>query len=145
MSRDDFCFSHRLRVRWAEVDSQGIVFNAHYLTYFDVAATEYWRSIGWAYPAEFLARGVDTFAVKSTVEYHAPATFDDEIDVLVRIARLGRTSMRVSLEIHREETHLVTGELVYVTASPTNRKPMPIPDGMREAIRRFERKAPEES
>lgn len=144
MSRTDFRFSHRIRVRWSEVDWQGIVFNAHYLTYFDVAATEYWRSIGWVYPAEFVARGVDTFAVKATVEYHAPAKFDDEVDVLVRIKRLGRTSMRVCLEIHRGEAHLVTGELVYVTASPTGRNPMPIPEAMRDAIRAFERTPPEE-
>jgi len=50
-----------LRVRWAEVDPQNIVFNAHYLMYFDVAATEYWREIGCEYPARFLAHGVDTF------------------------------------------------------------------------------------
>lgn len=145
MSPRDFHFSHRIRVRWAEVDPQGIVFNAHYLTYFDVAATEYWRSMGWTYPAEFVTRGVDTFAVKATVEYHAPAKFDDEIDVFVRVARLGRTSLRVCLEVHRGDAHLVSGELVYVTASPDERKPIPIPEPLRAAIRQFERTPPEEA
>src|SRR6185295_8930326 len=64
-----FRLRERLRVRWAEVDLQGIVFNGHYLTYFDIAVTEYWRAIGLPYPHAFEGTGVDLFAVKSTVEY----------------------------------------------------------------------------
>ena len=45
LSRDDFRFFHPLRVRWAEVDPQGIVFNGNYLTYADVAITEYFRAL----------------------------------------------------------------------------------------------------
>jgi acyl-CoA thioester hydrolase len=145
VSRDAFRFSHRLRVRWAEVDRQGIVFNAHYLTYFDVGATEYWRALGWTYPEKFEQSGADTFAVKATVEYHAPARYDDEIDVCVRIAKLGRTSLRLVLEIHRGDDHLVSGELVYVLANPTTRTPVPIPAAFREAVRGFEMTKPEES
>lgn len=145
MPRDAFRFSHRLRVRWAEIDKQGIVFNAHYLTYFDVGATEYWRALGWTYPEKFEQSGSDTFAVKATVEYHAPAHYDDEIDVCVRIAKLGRTSLRLAVEIHRGQDHLITGELVYVLANPTTRTPTPIPEAFREAVRRFETTTPEES
>src|SRR3954468_23139389 len=77
-----FRFSHGLRVRWAEVDRQGIVFNGHYFTYFDVAITEYWRAIGYPYPDALLAAGSDTFVVKTSIEYHAPAHYDDMLDVL---------------------------------------------------------------
>src|SRR5215468_1790144 len=81
MARGDFVFCHALRVRWAEVDRQGIVFNGNYLTYFDVGITEYWRAIGYPYPDALLQNGCDTFAVKATIEYRAPARYDDLLDV----------------------------------------------------------------
>jgi acyl-CoA thioester hydrolase len=146
-SHSAFALSHRLRVRWAEVDRQGIVFNGHYLTYFDVGITEYWRTIGFPYPDALLAAGGDTFAVKASVEYHAPARYDDLIDVLVRVARIGRSSMQFVIEIHRtgadgNDIHLVSGEVIYVYADAETRKPEPVPDFLREAIARFERVAP---
>ena len=147
MPREDFALSHRLRVRWAEVDRQGIVFNGHYLTYFDVGITEYWRAIGYPYPDALAAAGCDTFAVKSTVEYHAPARYDDVVDVLVRVGRIGRSSMQFLLEMRRveadaTETHLVSGEVIYVIADAQARRPKPVPAFLREAIARFERIAP---
>src|SRR5689334_8729895 len=128
MSRDVFRFSHPLRVRWAEVDPQGIVFNANYLMYFDVAGTEYWRALGCEYPAAFLDQGLDTFAVKATLEFKKPAKFDEVIELCVRTARIGRTSLSLALEIHRGSDHLVSGELVYVVASASERKPTPVPE-----------------
>jgi acyl-CoA thioester hydrolase len=136
--------SHPLRVRWAEVDPQGIVFNANYLMYFDVAATEYWRAIGCPYPNAFTEHGVDTFVVKATLEYHRPARFDDTIDVLVRVARIGRSSLRVLLEVHRDDEHLVSGELIYVVASVETRSSTPVPEPLREAILRYEITPPEQ-
>src|SRR5262245_61898599 len=141
MPRSDFRFSHRLRVRWGEVDPQNIVFNANYLMYFDVGASEYWRELGFAYPDGFSQFGVDTFVVKATLEFHAPARYDDEIDLFVRLARIGRTSMRVALEVHRGDDHIVTGELIYVVADPNTRKPTPVPDALRTAIVAYERVA----
>ena len=143
MPRSDFAFSHRLRVRWAEVDRQGIVFNGHYLTYFDVGIAEYWRRIGYPYPDALLAHGSDMFVKKATLEYHAAAQYDDELDVLVRVARIGRSSLRFLLEIHRGDEHLIDGEIVYVNADPATRKPAPVPGFLREAIGRFERVAPQ--
>jgi acyl-CoA thioester hydrolase len=139
-----FRFSHRLRVRWAEVDPQGIVFNAHYLTYFDVTVTEYWRAVGRPYPREFVERGFDTFAVKATLEYHSPARFDEELDVRCRMARLGTTSMRLAFEVHRDSDHLVSGELIYVTASTDTRRPVTVPDFLRDAVIKYEATAPEQ-
>jgi acyl-CoA thioester hydrolase len=143
MPREAFRFSHPLRVRWAEVDPQGIVFNANYLVYFDVAATEYWRALGFTYPAAFAEHGVDTFAVKATVEFHAPARYDDDVDLLVRTTRLGGTSLRVAVEVHRGDHRLVSGELVYVVASTADRRPTPIPPRLRAAIVAFEKTAPD--
>jgi len=138
MAREQFRFFHPLRVRWAEVDRQGIVFNGHYLTYFDVAITEYWRAIGFPYPDALLTHGCDTFVKKATVEYHAPAGFDDVLDVGVRVARIGRSSMRFVLEIYRGQELLIEGEIVYVNADPATRKPTPVPGSLREAIGTYE-------
>jgi len=145
MARDVFRFSHSLRVRWAEVDPQGIVFNANYLMYFDVAATEYWRAIGCPYPNALTDRGIDTFAVKATLEFRAPARFDDVVDILVRATRLGRTSLRLALEVHRGTEPLVSGELVYVIATTDTHEPTPIPTFLRDAILGFEKTPPEHS
>lgn len=142
MAKTDFAFIHRLRVRWAEVDLQGIVFNAHYLTYFDVGITEYWRAIGLRYPEGFVQQhGADIFVVKSTIEYHASARFDDELDVCGRIARIGRSSMVFVLEIHRGDEHLISGEVVYVCADPHARRSVAVPQPLRERIAAFEKTA----
>ena len=137
-----FRFAHRLRVRWAEIDGQNVVFNGHYLTYFDVAATEYWRALGYDYRS-FLERGVDTLAVKATLDYEASAHFDDDLDVGVRVARLGRTSMALAFEIRRGDQRLVRGELIYVFVDPTGRRPVPIPLEIQKSITDYELTPPE--
>jgi acyl-CoA thioester hydrolase len=144
MAREDFSFFHSLRVRWAEVDMQGIVFNGHYLTYFDVAFTEYWRATGLPDVLAKAAAGQELFARKATVEYQAPARFDDVLDIGVRCVALGRSSMRFLLEIHRGGEHLVSGELVYVYADATARKPVPVPPEWRERLAALETLAPEQ-
>ena len=143
MAREDFTAINRLRVRWAEADMQGIVFNAHYLTFFDVAVTEYWRAIGLPHPETTADTGGEMYTVKSIVDYHRPARYDDELDVLIRCARIGRSSLDFRLEIWRAEEHLVSGRLVYVHADPHARQSAPLPARLIEAITRFERIAPE--
>lgn len=143
MAREDFTASHRLRVRWAEADMQGIVFNGHYLTYFDVAVTEYWRAIGLPYPETTADTGGEMYTVKATVEYHSPARYDDALDVLMRCARIGRSSLTFVVEIWRAHEHLVSGELIYVHADPKSRKSAPLPPRLVETIRAFERMAPQ--
>jgi acyl-CoA thioester hydrolase len=138
-----FRFSTRLRVRWAEIDAQGVVFNGNYLTYFDVGVTEYWRAIGLTYPDRFLAAGVDTFTVKTTIEYANPARYDDELDVCVRTAKLGRTSLTLAFEIRRGAERLVTGDIVYVCVDPATRKPTPVPDVFRRTITEYEPTPPD--
>lgn len=143
MARADFVSSHRLRVRWAEVDMQGIVFNGHYLTYFDIAVTEYWRQLGMPYPQATADTGGELYTVKSVVEYASPARYDDELDLYIRCARIGRSSLTFELEIWRGDEALVNGELVYVHADPQARKSAPLPPRLVEAIERFERTKPQ--
>ena len=144
MALEDFKCAHRLRVRWAEVDMQKVVFNGHYLTYIDTAIAQYWREIGLAYPEGYVEKYAnDMFLRKATVEYLGSARYDDELCVYCRVARLGRSSMTFAFEIRRDET-LVTAELVYVNADPKTMKAAPLPDDLRARVRAYERTAPAE-
>ncbi|MBM7063315.1 acyl-CoA thioesterase [Pseudomonas sp. UL073] len=141
--RDDFRFSHPLRVRWAEVDPQSIVFNGHYLTYADVAITEYFRALGVAYPADLSRDGGDFFAVKTVLEYFAPARFDDCLEIGVRVGRLGRSSLSFVVGIWRDGALLTAGEVIYVHADAATRSSSPLPDWLRDKVSAYERRAPD--
>ncbi|UCD67138.1 MAG: acyl-CoA thioesterase [Betaproteobacteria bacterium] len=145
MARDEFRFRHTLRVRWSEVDKQGIVFNGHYLTYFDVGVTEYYRTIGMPYPNAIASDGADLYAKKAEIEYHASAAYDDLIDVCVRVVRIGRSSFEFRIELYRGDELLVSGSLIYVNANSETRKSAQLPAPLVDAFRRFESVAPEES
>ena len=139
MAREDFTFLHTLRVRWSEVDMQAIVFNGHYLNYFDVAFTEYWRATTLPDVLAQSAAGLELFARKASIEYHAPARFDDVLDIGVRCAALGRSSMRFVLEIFHGDDLLISGEMLYVYADSKIRKSEPVPDMWRETLIAFEK------
>ncbi len=141
--KSHFAFFHRLRVRWAEVDLQRVVFNGNYLLYFDVAFTEYWRATGLCDPLGQQAAGQELVVRKAQIEYHGSAGFDDELDIGVRCARLGRSSMTIAIAIFRGDVHLTDGELIYVYADSHAKKSVAIPDAWRERIAQVERVKPE--
>ena len=143
MLREHFTFWHTLRVRWAEVDRQDVVFNGNYFLYFDVAIAEYWRAISFAYPQEIVALGMDIYAIKATAEYHGSAGYDQLLDVGCRVARLGRTSMVFLFGIWRGNEHLTSGELIYVNADLETKQSAPWPDFLRAKILAYERTSPE--
>ena len=138
LTRTDFRFFHRLRVRWAEVDLQKIVFNAHYLMYFDTAIADYWRALALPYDITMHALGGDLFVKKATVEYHASARLDDQLDVAIRCARIGTSSMLYQGAIFRGEEHLITCDLVYVFADPGTQKSKPVPASFRDILLAYE-------
>jgi len=143
MPRTDFVCAPTLRVRWAEVDMQKIVFNGHYLTYIDTAIAEYWREIGLPYPAGYVERyGSDIYLRKATLEYLGSARYDELLTVCCRVAKLGRSSMTFAFEIYRDAEVLITAELVYVNADPAM-KAAPLPEDLRERVRKYERVAPQ--
>lgn len=144
MPRADFRLKHSLRVRWSEVDPQNIVFNPNYLTYFDIAVGEYWRELGYVYPEGLSKLGLDTFVVSAKLDFHRSARYDDMLDVFARTSRIGNSSLRMHLEIHRADEHLISGEITYVFADPATQKPLRIPDSVREALARFEVLPPEQ-
>ncbi len=138
MNRQDFRFFHRLRVRWAEVDMQKIVFNAHYLMYFDTAIADYWRALALPYEAAMQQLGGDLYVKKATVEFHASARIDDQLDVAMKCARVGNSSMLFSGAIFRGDALLITGELVYVFADPATQTSRPVPPALRDILAGFE-------
>lgn len=143
MAKSDFKFAWPFRVRYAEVDGQRIVFNAHYLTYFDTAITEYFRALPYDYMGQVDRTGEDYHTVRTLVEYQQPIEFDEDIEVHVRTAQMGRTSLTFLLEIHPKDTEdlRATGEVVWVNADQTTHRSTPLPDELVEKISTFEGKA----
>jgi acyl-CoA thioester hydrolase len=82
--------------------------------------------------------GLEMFARKASIEYHAPARFDDVLDIGVRCGEIGRSSMRFILEIYQADQLLVSGEMTYVYADSQARKSMPVPDTWRECLMSME-------
>ncbi len=122
----EYAFSARTRVGFSDTDAQGVVYYGRYNPYFDFARVEYVRSLGLLHRnegGEFVMRAND-------VEYFAPARFDDELEIHVRVARIGRTSMTYEFAAHRlpDEVLMVTAHQTLVFVDPSARRPIPIPD-----------------
>jgi acyl-CoA thioester hydrolase len=141
MSREQFWFFHPFRVRYSEIDGQGVVFNAHYLTYFDTTITEYFRALGYDQYADAQTSGVDFHVVKSLIEYKAPVRFDQELDVGARVSRIGNSSLTFELAIFPKAgtEALVTGEIVWVYTDQQTHRPVRIPASIRDLIATRER------
>jgi YbgC/YbaW family acyl-CoA thioester hydrolase len=140
--RRDFRHLERLRVRWAEVDLQQIVFNGHYLMYFDTAVAGYWRAMALPYQATMQALEGDLYVRKATLEYEGSARYDDLLDVGIRCERIGTRSMRLQCAVFRGEKRLVHGELVYVFADPATQTSRPVPQALRDLLLAFEAGVP---
>lgn len=116
------------------------MFNAHYLTYYDTAITEYFRALPYDYLNQVKTTGTDFHTVRTVVDYKAPIRFDQEIDVGVRTARLGRSSLNFALAIftRNSDALLASGEVVWVNTDQAARKSAPIPQALRELLRLWE-------
>ena len=131
--------THRVRVRYGECDPSGVVFNAHYFAYFDLALTELWREAAGGYGA-MMEEGVDLQVVEATARYKAPARFDDELEVFIRTASIGRSSWHWEFAVHHCESVelLARAEQVMVLIERAARAPVPVPADMRDAVEAFE-------
>ena len=138
MTRTEFRFFERLRVRWAEIDAQQIVFNGHYLMYVDTALAGYWRVLALPYAQTMEKFGGDMYMRKSTLEYAASARYDDQLDVGLRVARIGTSSIVFEAGVFRQDQLLLSGELVYVFADPRTQTSRPVPAALREVLLGFE-------
>ena len=138
MKRNEFRFAERLRVRWVEVDMQKIVFNGHYLMYFDTAVAEYWRFLALPYEEAMQLLDGDLYVKKATVEFHASAQMDDRLDIGLRCGRIGNSSMLFTGAIFRGDELLITCELVYVFADPATQTSRPVPPAFRAILTGYE-------
>ncbi len=127
-------FSITTRVRYAECDMQGHVFNAHYLTWFDMAHTALLRTALSMSYREMLASGTDVVVAESGVRYLAPAHLEDELEIAVEPEPLGRTSMTSRFTVRRQDTPIAEGFLRHVCVNPQTLEKRPWPEPVREAL-----------
>ncbi|MFC4003428.1 acyl-CoA thioesterase [Prauserella oleivorans] len=129
-----------LRVRYHECDQQGIVFNAHYLAYADMAAFEFYEVVFGSkhYTTD---HGVDLVVAETTLQYRAPARFDDDLGVGLSIEHVGTTSLVLGIRIHRDRELLLQGANRYVWVSLDTLRPTAPPDHIREAVLKAQQSA----
>ena len=140
MGKNDFRFHTTLRVRWAECDAQGIVFNGAYQSYLEVAQAEYYRNLGIRLYGETSRKHFDTATVKITLEFIAPAKIDDLLNVYCRVDSIGNTSMNVMYELYRDGTDELVhrAEVVQVDYDADSESARRVPDGLRTMIETYE-------
>ena len=126
-------FRHRIRVRYSECDAQGVVFNANYLTFFDLAITELWREAIGPYQ-EMTEGGVDMVVGEANVRYFSPARFDDEIDLGVEVVRLGTTALTTRITVERDGELLAEGLMRHVFVDIAAGGKTEIPSEIRAAL-----------
>ena len=131
--RADVPFTHSLRVRYAECDPQGVVFNAHYLAYLDTSITELWRQALGGYQA-MIDGGIDMVVVETTLRFHQPARFDDLLSLEVEITRLGNTSISSAHRITRDGELVLDASLHHVLVDLGTHSKTPIPDWIRSGL-----------
>lgn len=126
-------FAHTLRVRYAECDPQGVVFNAHYLAYFDTSITELWRAALGSYQA-MMDRGVDLVVAEAQLRFRTPARFDDELTLEVAVTQMGNTAITSSHRISRGSDLVVEGMLRHVVVDREKLRKTAIPDWLRDQL-----------
>ena len=140
MPKKDFRFKHTLRVRWGECDAQGIVFNAQYMNYIEVAQAEYFRNLGMRHYSEEVRQRFDLATVKATLEYAAPTRVDNLLDIYTRVSRLGNSSITFITEMYLpgQDAPCNKGEVIYANFNADTGVPRRIPDDIRETIQAYE-------
>ena len=125
-------FTHRISVRYAEVDGQGVVFNAHWLTYFDEACTRFMESLGFG--PDFWIREFDVMLVRAGLEWFGPARFDEWVDVEVAPTRLGNASFDLRYRASVNGSPVAEATITYVSVKPGANTSMAIPAPVRAAM-----------
>ena len=140
MAKEDFKFHHPIRVRWSECDLQAIVYNAVYLTWTEVAFSEYCRHLGFNLYRLAQLNLFDTVTATITIDYKSPARLDDVVDVYTRVANIGNTSIGIEFELYRHgyEQLLSRVEGVYVSYDSSEGHPRRVPNAIRQVFEHFE-------
>jgi acyl-CoA thioester hydrolase len=125
-------FVHRIRVRYAEIDGQGVVFNAHWLTYCDEACTRFMESLGFG--ADFWVAEWDVMLVKAVIEWQGPARFDEWVDIAVEPVRLGTKSLDLRYTASVAERPCAVATITYCSVQPGAPTSIEIPPRVRAAL-----------
>ena len=133
-------FSYNFRIRYSEVDAQKIVYNSHYLTFLDVSIFEFFDAIGFNQEEYIKETNNEFHTVRAVVEYKAPATLGDTIEVLTRIKKIGNSSITFQQEIylHESDKLLATGEIVWVNTNQKEMVPTTVPDYLRQLLKDYQ-------
>lgn len=136
-----FKFKETIRVRFAETDAQGVVWNGNYLTYFDVAMTEYLRAMGLAYQ-EVVGESLEFVLARFEIDYKAPASFDDHVEIYTGVSRIGNASIAFGFEMFNGDNGLLLtqGQAVYVVLDRRTGATTRVPDRFRQLAGKFEGK-----
>jgi acyl-CoA thioester hydrolase len=125
-------FSHTIRVRYAEIDGQGVVFNAHWLTYFDETCTRFVES--WGLGSDFWIYQFDVMLVKAVLEWSEPARFDDWVTIDVEPTRIGTKSFDVRYRAAVDGRAACEAVITYVAIKPGTNDSIELPDVVRNAL-----------
>ena len=138
--RNKKSFSYNFRIRYSEVDAQKIVYNSHYLTFLDVSIFEFFDAIGFNQEEYIKETNNEFHTVRAVVEYKAPATLGDTIEVLTRIKKIGNSSITFQQEIYLYESDklLATGEIVWVNTNQVEMVPTTVPDYLRQLLKDYQ-------
>ena len=141
MKKESFKFFYKFRVRYAEVDAQGIVFNAHYLTYFDCAVTEYYRKIKYNYAEDVKKNKKDFHVIKTIIDYKEPLLFDQIIEAGIRISKIGSSSLIYDIALYPKYKRnlLAIGQTIQVYTDQIKKKSTPLPLSLIKKIKKFEK------
>jgi acyl-CoA thioester hydrolase len=140
MKKKDFNFIYPIRVRYAEVDAQGIVFNAHYLTYFDCTITEYYRKLKYNYAIEVKKNKKDFHVIRTIIDYKKPLVFDQLIEACLRTSNIGFSSITYDIGLFEKNRNkmLALGTIIQVYTDQIKMKPAKLPNNFIKKIKRFE-------
>ena len=138
--RNKKSFSYNFRIRYSEVDAQKIVYNSHYLTFLDVSIFEFFDAIGFNQEEYIKETNNEFHTVRAVVEYKAPATLGDTIEVLTRIKKIGNSSITFEQEIylHESDKLLATGEIIWVNTNQEEMVPTTVPDYLRQLLKDYQ-------
>ncbi len=139
MPKEEYNYNSEIRVRFGETDLQGVVFNANYLLYVDTAQMDYLRTIGVSYQ-DMLERGYDIVIVDASVQFLAPAHFDEVLEVYARIYEIGNSSIKMDYEIYEAESErfVARAQTAYVIIGKEAQTSVRVPPYIRRAVREFE-------
>ena len=144
--QNGFAHHHDIRVRFNEIDADGIVFNGNYLIYADIGVTELFRAMGEGEPGNYFAQyGTDFVVVHAELDYHASAVHDDMLTLSAQIARIGRTSFTIHIAIFRGEQRLTDMALTYAHVEQDRSQSVVLPGSFIADVRSFQPIPPEQS